>query len=48
MVKDRGLNFETQLKIEFLPPHNGSKKCWEKSLLTKFINYICKFMEARS
>ena len=32
MIKDRGLSFETQLKIEFLPPHNGSKKCLEKSL----------------
>ena len=25
MIKDGGLSFETQLKIEFLPPHNGSK-----------------------
>ena len=32
MIKDRGLIFETQLKIEFLPPNNGSKKCLEKSL----------------
>ena len=32
MVKDGGLSFETQMKIEFLPPHNGSKKCLEKSL----------------
>ena len=28
MIKDGGgLSFETQLKIEFLPPNNGSKKC---------------------
>ena len=26
MIKDEGLSFETQLKIEFLPPNNGSKK----------------------
>ena len=26
MIKDGGLSFETQLEIEFLPPHNGSKK----------------------
>ena len=32
MIKDRGLNFETQLKIEFLPPHNGSAKCLKKSM----------------
>ena len=23
MIKDGGLTFETQLKIEFLPPNNG-------------------------
>ena len=33
MIKDEGLSFETQLKIEFLPPNNGSNKCLEKSLL---------------
>ena len=33
MIKDRELSFETQLKIEFLPPNNGSKKCLEKSLV---------------
>ena len=33
MKRDGGLSFETQLKIEFLPPNNGSKKCLEKSLL---------------
>ena len=33
MIKDQGLSFETQLKIEFLPPNNGSNKCLEKSLL---------------
>ena len=32
MIKDGGLSFETQLRIEFLPPNNGSKKCLEKSL----------------
>ena len=26
MIKDGGLSFETQLEIEFLPPHNDSKK----------------------
>ena len=26
MIKDVGFNFETQLKIEFLPPNNSSKK----------------------
>ena len=34
MIKDKGLSFETQLKIEFLPPNNGRKKFLEKSLLT--------------
>ena len=32
MIKDRGLSFEIQVKIEFLPLYNGSKKCLEKSL----------------
>ena len=32
MIKDGGLSFETQLKIEFLPLNNGSKKCLENSL----------------
>ena len=27
MIKDGGPSFETQLKIEFLPPNNSSKKC---------------------
>ena len=31
MIKDRGLSFETLLKIEFLPPHNGSKNVWKNS-----------------
>ena len=31
MIKDGELSFETRLKIEFLPPNNGSKKCLEKS-----------------
>ena len=30
--KDGRLSFETQLKIEFVPHNNGSKKCLEKSL----------------
>ena len=30
MIKDGGLSFEFQLKIDFLPPKNGSKKCLEK------------------
>ena len=32
MIKDGGMSFENQLKIEFLPLHNGSKKCLEKSM----------------
>ena len=32
--KRRKISFETQLKIEFLPPNNGSEKCLEKSLFT--------------
>ena len=35
MLKDGGLSFENQLKIEFLPPNNGSKKCLEKSLASE-------------
>ena len=31
--KDGRLSFETQLKIEFLPLNNGSKKCLEKTLM---------------
>ena len=31
MIKDGGLSFETQLKIEILPPHNGSKKMFGKN-----------------
>ena len=33
MIKDGGSSFVTQLKIEFLPLNNCSKKCLEKSLL---------------
>ena len=33
MIKEGGLSFKTQFKIEFLPPNNGSKKCLKKSLL---------------
>ena len=32
MMKDGVLSFETQLKIEFLPLNNSSKKCLEKFL----------------
>ena len=32
MIKNGGLSFKTQLKVEFLPRNNGSKKCLEKSL----------------
>ena len=35
MIKDGGLSFETQLKIEFLLPNNGSKKCLEKKPCTE-------------
>ena len=35
MIKNEGLSFETQLKIEFLLQNNGSKKFMEKSLLSK-------------
>ena len=33
MKQDRGMSFKNQLKIEFLLPNNGSKKCLEKSLI---------------
>ena len=36
MIKDGGLSFGTQLKIEFLPLNNGSKNCMGKSLNAKF------------
>ena len=29
MIKDGGLNFETQLKIELIPSNNGSKNAWK-------------------
>ena len=29
MIKDGGLSFETQLKIELLPPNNGSINAWK-------------------
>ena len=29
MIKDGGQSFETQLKIEFLVPNNGSKETWK-------------------
>ena len=32
VIKDGGLSFETQLKIEFLPQSRGSKKCLGKPL----------------
>ena len=31
MIKDGGLSFKTQLKIEFLPLHDGGKNCLVKS-----------------
>ena len=37
MIKGGELSFETQLKIKFLPPNNGSKQCLEKSLCKKEI-----------
>ena len=40
MIKDEGLSFKTQLKIEILPPNKGSKKCLEKSLLCKFCDKL--------
>ena len=42
MIKYGGLSFETQLKIEFLPPNNGSKKWLEKSLAFDYFLYILK------
>ena len=45
--KDGRFRFETQLKIEFLPPNNSSKKCIEKFMfslrnckLWELINYL--------
>ena len=32
MIKDGGLSFETQLKIVFLPPNNGSKNAEKNPL----------------
>ena len=29
MIKDGGLSFETQLKIELLPSNSGSKNAWK-------------------
>ena len=45
MTKDGGLSFETQLKIEFLPLHNGSKKMLEKSLKkdSKRLLFFCLY-----
>ena len=40
-MKNGRWSFETQLKIEFLPPKNDSKQCLEKSLIypeTKLIH----------
>ena len=48
MIKDGGLSFETQLKIGFLSPNNGSKKCWEKSLLSILTNFKCCQMRGKS
>ena len=35
--KNGRLSFETQLKIEFLLPNNGSKKRLEKSLINQIL-----------
>ena len=35
MIKEGGLSFETQLKIEFLSPNNGGKKHLEKSMKSR-------------
>ena len=42
MIKDGGLSFETQLKIEFLPPNNVSKKCLLNPLIVNML-LICLF-----
>ena len=39
MIKDGGLSFKTQLKIEFLPQNNSSKICLEKSLVRLIEQY---------
>ena len=33
MIQYGGLSFRTQLKIEFLPPNDGGKNAWKKSLI---------------
>ena len=45
MTKDGGLSFQTQLKIEFSPPNNGSQKCLEKSLLGMVTEKSCSLAE---
>ena len=39
MIKDGGLSFETQLKIDFLPPDNSSKKSWKNPWYSLY-NYM--------
>ena len=41
MIKDGGFRFETQLKIEFLPPNNSSKNAWKNPCNYK-TQEICK------
>ena len=45
MIKDRGLILENQLKSEFLPPNNGSKKCLEKSKIKNVQNHFSQTFE---
>ena len=44
MIKDGELIFQTQLKPEFLPPNDGSKKCSEKSLIYSYISVFKSFL----
>ena len=41
--KDGRLSFESQLKIDFLPSNNDSRKCLEKSLYFHQIQLQCKY-----
>ena len=45
MIKDGGLSFETQLKIEFLPLNNDIRKCLEKYLHQCIYKYTFVFGE---
>ena len=44
MIKDGELIFQTQLKPEFLPPNDGSKKCSEKSLMYSYTSVFKSFL----